>query len=295
MPKNAQLPRKHIKLPKKKTMFTDLALFEALVSLIVAHAALSTEGTADFDVVIFYVIVLVMNLVALILIYVFTGDEGQLVDYHENLTPSAFVYILAGIAGVFFTALIIVSQFKASSIFVPTFTAISVTSGATSLMWSVVYNFGLVANAEETTKLVGINAIYMYLTDNFEWIGKDAITGISVVVPVGFWALLHAYVAYVGPYCWPLVLSAFIAGLIMFVVMYKTKSLLAAICVHGTYNVIVDYGAQMGWFNMSNANSQLALTPIYLVVLVALYTPFLILNIRHRKCQRMANSGMPSQ
>jgi pilus assembly protein TadC len=68
----------------------------------------------------------------------------------------------------------------------------------------------------------------------------------------------------------------------MFVVMYKTKSLLAAICVHGTYNVIVDYGAQMGWINMSNANHQLALTPIYTIGLVVLYAPFMILNIRRK-------------
>jgi len=266
-----------------KTRFTELALFEALVAFIVAHAALSTQGTGQYSVVIFYVIILVMNLVALILIYMYHGEQGQLVDYNENMTPTSFVWILGGLIAVFFVAVVITSQFRTTSIFVPNFTINGITAiGATSLMWSVLYNVGLVANAEETTKLVGINSVFMYLNNNFEWMGETAIKAVAVGVPVGFWAVLHAYVAYVGPLLWPLVASAFAAGLILFVVLYKTKSLLAAILVHGCYNVLVLTGASMGWINESQANNTLMVQPIYLIGLQVIAVTFILLSRRER-------------
>lgn len=271
-----------------KTRFTELALFEALVSFIVAHAALSTQGTSEWPIVLFYVIILVMNLVTLILIYMYTGKEGQLVDYNENMTPSSYVWVLGGLIGVFFVALVITSQFKASSIFVPSFSTVVDTAGVTSLMWSVLYNIGLVANAEETTKLVGINAIYMYLEDNFDWIGETAMKVIAVTIPIGFWAVLHAYVAYVGPLMWPLVASAFAAGIVIFIVMYKTKSLLAAILVHGCYNVLVLSGSAMGWFNVSQSNTVLTIEPVYLISMQTIFMVFVLLNRRHRQAKPAA-------
>jgi len=264
------------------TRFTELALFEALVSFIVAHAALSTQGTSEYSVVIFYVIILAMNLIALILLYLY-GDIKQFVEYNENMMPSAFVWILGGLIAVFFVAAIITSQYKTTSIFVPNFTISGIAAvGLTSIMWSVLYNVGLVANAEETTKLVGINAIYMYLNDNFEGLGETTIKAIAVGVPVGFWALLHAYVAYVGPLMWPLVASAFVAGIILFVVMYKTRSLLAAILVHGLYNVLVLAGTSMGWLNLSQSNTMLMVQPVYLVGLQVMSVTLILLNRKKR-------------
>jgi len=269
------------------TRFTELALFEALVSFIVAHAALSTQGTSEYSVVIFYVIILAMNLIALILLYLY-GDIKQFVEYNENMAPSAFVWVLGGLIAVFFVAVIITSQYKTTSIFVPNFTISGIAAvGLTSIMWSVLYNVGLVANAEETTKLVGINAIYMYLNDNFEGLGETTIKAIAVGVPVGFWALLHAYVAYVGPLMWPLVASAFVAGIILFVVMYKTRSLLAAILVHGLYNALVLAGTSMGWLNLSQSNTMLMVQPVYLVGLQVMSLTLILLNRKkHTLCAK---------
>ncbi|MDH5689925.1 MAG: CPBP family intramembrane metalloprotease [Candidatus Bathyarchaeota archaeon] len=229
--------------------FRDFVLFECLASLIAAHALLSTSGTPMRDEVIFYLVLLLMNFMSLILIRQHYQEQGQLLDYNENLTDKALSYILLGTTGVFFFSVIISRPWTSSVIHVPTFAVTLSTFNLESFCFALLYNFGLIANAEETTKLVGHNTIYMYLQSQWhaKWAEREKwAKGIAATVPVLFWASLHAYIAYIGPILWQLVLAAFVAGLIMFYVIWKTMSLLAAIAVHGLYNVIVLTAYGMG-------------------------------------------------
>jgi len=62
---------------------------------------------------------------------------------------------------------------------------------------------------------------------------------ISVGVPVGIWACFHGYYSYVGALMWPLIAAAFASGIILYLTMKYTRSLLNAIIAHGAYNCLV--------------------------------------------------------
>jgi len=93
----------------------------------------------------------------------------------------------------------------------------------------LLYNFVLVAPAEENVKLMGMLALYRKTQNEL----------LSVGLPVGVWAALHAYHAYLGEVMPILVASAFLSGLILFAVLKYTQSLENAIISHGLYNSLV--------------------------------------------------------
>lgn len=234
---------------------SDILIFEALTALILAHAMLSGMGTSLQTQILFYGVLLIMNLVCLLFIYTYYKEIFQLVDYNESLTRESFLYIFGGIIGVLIVAIVLSRPYGAqSALYVPIFSsALPVFANVPQVATSVLYNFALVANSEETTKLVGHNALYMYIVTRYperKEIGK----WLSILFPVGFWSSLHAYVAYVGPNVLPLVLAAFFSGLIIFAVMWRTKSLLAAITTHGTYNAIVVSAVTAGWLQVPQAS-----------------------------------------
>jgi len=225
-------------------------LFECLTALITAHALLTSVNTPEQTQVFFYATLLVMNWMCLILIRIYYKEQSQLVDYDENLTQQHFVYILLAVIGVFVSCTVISQPWTSSVIHVPTFSTQQPTLSTSAFVMAVLYNFALIANSEETTKIVGHNALYLYLIGTYPQREKE-VKAFSILTPIGFWATLHAYVAYVGPLIWQLVFAAFVAGLIIFAVTYKTRSLLAAVIVHGMYNVIVLTAAGLGWITLT--------------------------------------------
>jgi membrane protease YdiL (CAAX protease family) len=66
---------------------------------------------------------------------------------------------------------------------------------------------------------------------------------VAVVAPIAGWALLHTFdnPAYQTQYMLVFVSSAFLAGLLMYYAMSKTKSLLAAMLIHAGYNIVILY------------------------------------------------------
>jgi hypothetical protein len=231
-------------------------LFEALTAYITAHAWLQAAASGNSAMqtqVIFYTILLSLNWIALILIFMHYKDTRNLVNYVENLSGKDGITILLAIIGVFVFAAIISRPWTTTAIYVPTFAQIDldfVHFDFTIFIMTVLTNFALVANSEETTKLIGHNALYLYLSSRYPEYDKYD-KWASVLAPVTFWSTLHAYVAYVGPLVWQLVLAAWVAGLIIFAVLWKTQSLLAAVTVHGTYNVIVITATGMGWLMLT--------------------------------------------
>jgi membrane protease YdiL (CAAX protease family) len=105
----------------------------------------------------------------------------------------------------------------------------------------VLFTFVLVVTAEECTKLVIILALYTWLRDRF---GAGFSKWTAVGIAVGGWSLLHTYsnpLSYGGPNGWVYLTAAAICGVIMFLVLQYTHSLLATMLVHFGYNATVLY------------------------------------------------------
>ena len=123
-------------------------------------------------------------------------------DYDENLQRWHLDTIIAGLLGVELVAFAF--SFLAGQI-----TTVRATMAPFSSMWvpqmsvglpqmslrfydDILFNFGLVATAEESSKFLAIKAFSMKLGDTRN--GRI----LSVFGPVAFWALIHGYQSYVG-------------------------------------------------------------------------------------------------
>lgn len=195
----------------------------------------------------FYVGMFVIFLVMLVLLrqYHKEHEYERLVDYDENLTFDSFLWILMGTVGAYIVSSVIVSQYTNTAIWVPQH---NLEMGIGALMlsgfWSdVLYQLVLVAPAEELCKLSLHLAFYMRLKSVFSDLMARLI---SISVPIFFWSLLHVYAWQTYENMTYLMVAAFAGGLIFFTVMYKTKSVLAAILCHATYNSVIIYLTTMG-------------------------------------------------
>jgi membrane protease YdiL (CAAX protease family) len=189
----------------------------------------------------FYAGMLVIFVIMLIWLRQYHHEEEyrKLVDYDENLHFESFIWIAVGIIGTYLASSVIVSQFARSAIFVPshnlemTYLNMLQLSG----FWNdMLFQIVLVAPSEELCKLSLHLAFYLKLKGAFS---ETTARIISVGAPIFFWAMLHVYRAYAGPNMITLLVAAFIGGLIIFGVMYKTRSLMGAILTHAGYNCLI--------------------------------------------------------
>lgn len=214
----------------------DLILF-----FVFAGVPITSFWLSDYPDTPFFSGMLVIFLIALLWLknYHGEGDYRKLVDFDENLHLGSFMWILAGIAGVLVVSSILVRSIASSAIWVPTH-GLEVTflnQFQLSGFWNdVLFQIVLVAPAEELCKVSLHLAFYLKLKGS---LSDMMARSISIGAPIFFWAMLHVYRAYTGPNMLSLLISAFVGGLIIFAVMYKTRSLMAAILVHAGYNVMV--------------------------------------------------------
>ena len=221
----------------------DLLVYFAFCALPSAAFLLSSYPDTQF-----YISLFVVSSLVMLWFRVYFKDSG-LLQYDQNLVSVSLAMVLAGIVSCLVVATYMVTNYTAptagqwvSSIYVPSATlGLSVGQFTIPSAWSdVLFTLTLVVPAEECGKLVTQLGMYTWL--------KDALAGsvakaISIVTPIIVWGLLHTYrnPAYQGQYMMVMVATAIIAGLVMYAVMWKTKSLLAAILVHVGYNVAVLY------------------------------------------------------
>jgi membrane protease YdiL (CAAX protease family) len=184
---------------------------------------------------------LVIFLVVLLWIKQYHKDAEfvKLVDYDENLQFDSFLWIALGVVATFLASSYLVKSFGVTStIWIPQHN-LQMNYGSFQLsgFWNdVLFQLVLVAPAEELCKLSLHLAFYLKLKASFdEGIARIA----SIVAPIFFWAMLHVYRAYTGSNMVILLFSAFVGGIIIFAVMYKTRSLMAAIMTHAGYNILV--------------------------------------------------------
>lgn len=206
-------------------------MFFAVSALASVHFLLKTRGTVLEQATWVYMLMLVMSLILLLWLRIYYGQAGDLVDYDENLKRSHLPILFGSVAAIAIISSVIVRTFTQSAIYVPRPGALlsAAPLSTAALIDDLLYNFVLVAPAEETVKLMAMLTMYRR-TRNMP---------LSVGFPVGVWAVLHAYQAYLGTLMPILVFSAFLSGLVLFAVLKYTESLENAIIAHGLYNSIV--------------------------------------------------------
>ena len=211
----------------------DLLIFNVAAGMAAIHFMLSTSGTPLERVTWAYIIMWLISLILLAWMRMYGGERGDLVDYDENLKRRHLSLVFGAVAAISILCNLAVSGVSAAgAIYVPQpslWTMPQTLSRVSAIANDLLYNFVLVANAEENMKLAAMLAIYRKTRNRW----------LSILLPVGFWAVLHAYQAYTGPYLWIMVLAAFASGLILFKLLEETRSLENAIIAHGVYNSIV--------------------------------------------------------
>jgi len=216
----------------------DLILFFAFAGVPITSFLLQGYPNSEF-----FGLLLVIFLVILVWIDLKYDQKsyGKLLDYDENMTLSGILWVGMGIFATYLTAGIIVSGFGVHSSIVVPFQGLDWNYAGFELsgVWNdYLFNITLVAPAEELCKLVLQIALYLKLK---EGLSEGLARFFAIVLPIGTWALLHSYSAYTGPNMPVLLMSAFVGGLIMYGVMYKTKSVLGAILTHAGYNCLILY------------------------------------------------------
>lgn len=217
----------------------DLILFDVITALGITHFLLKTKGTPLEMVTIMFTLMWVMSMVILVMLRVYGGRSGQtgdVVDYDENLERQHLPWLFGSLAAIAVINILLVSGLRGavrfSAIYVPRPSLAQVPgtfSGTATILDDLLYNFFLVSQAEESVKLMSILALYRK-TQNFM---------LSAGIPIGIWAVFHAYLAYLGQGMEVLVIAAFISGIVLFIALRQTKSLLNAVISHGLWNSIV--------------------------------------------------------
>ena len=212
-------------------MARDLLLYFAVTALGVVHFVLKTKGTTMESVTMAFALMWVMALVLLLMLRSYggpSGQQGDLVDYDEDLRREHLPILFGSVAAIVVVNVLIVRGLVRSSIYVPR-PSLAQVSTFGPILDDVLYNLVLVAPAEECIKMMAILTIYRRTRNE----------AISVAAPVGVWAVSHAYLAYLGENMPVLVVGAFLSGIVLYLAVKYTKSLLNAIIAHSVYNVLV--------------------------------------------------------
>jgi len=212
----------------------DLLLYFAVTALGVVHFVLKTKGTAMESTTMAFSLMWVMALVLLLMLRTYGGPSGQrgdIADYDEDLRREHLPILFGSVAAIVVVNVLLVRGLAKSSIYVPrpSLAQVSTFGEAATVLDDVLYNLVLVAPAEECIKMMAILTIYRRTRNE----------AVSVAVPVGVWAVSHAYLAYLGANMPVLVVGAFLSGIILYLALKYTKSLLNAIIAHSVYNVLV--------------------------------------------------------
>lgn len=213
----------------------DLIAYVALSAFPISFFTLSTYGTAQFSYTIAFAIMFTVSILALLFIKFYIPDVGEgedstVADFDENLRGySLLVSVLVAAATLAMVSLLIRIP-EQTVLFIPKpdvalpFSVAAVTS---ETVGNVLYQFTLVAPAEESLKVAGIYALWS------RFAGWEYGEAPAVAVPVGLWAAFHTILAGFTPW---MVIIAFAAGIIFYAGMRLTGSILTAILAHAIYN-----------------------------------------------------------
>ena len=248
----------------------DITVFLMVYGVSICYFILRTYGDPYlFSATVAFTVMATVSLLAALYTY---ADER----YYKNLTQTGLAAIVAAITG-----MIVVSSFFAGVVgrtvlYYPTvFMTLATVGGATSIFTSflgeMVYQFTAVATAEELLKF----SAYTVLRNRY----RSQL--LAVGLAVGFWAGFHALQAYSNVYY---VIPAFICGVILITLLEYTKSIIAPIIAHGSYNSICLFLTKRSipvtvpWFPTRYTSEDLLL-----IGLAAMWIAFILLPIISRQ------------
>lgn len=209
------------------------------------HYHTKTQGTALEGFVEFFITVWLASFAVLIALKLWAHERGENVtlDFDDNIQRWHLDYIVVGLFGVEIIALataILASQTETLSqqlpfmvMYVP---RLSTASAGFSFYDDILFNFGLVASAEELSKLVTQRLLYYKLGNTPN--GQK----MSILAPILFWSMLHGYKSYTiyGELAmWVLIIGAFFSGIVMYWAWKETENYLVATIIHSIHNSIV--------------------------------------------------------
>ena len=210
----------------------DLLLFNVVTALAAIHYLLKTKGTPLETATWLFMLMWILSLVMLLWLRIYGGEKKDIV-YDEDLKKQDLPILIGSIGAIVITASVVVtvSGLVRSAIYVPRPGAVlsDMPLSTSAIIDDLLYNFVLVAPAEESMKLMGIIALYRKFHNE----------ALAVAIPVGVWAAFHGYYSYVGPLMWELIAAAFVSGLVLYLSLKLSRSLLNAIITHGAYNCLV--------------------------------------------------------
>lgn len=218
----------------------DLLVYIAFSALPIAGFLLA--GTADTQ---FYVSLLTISFLGILGFNAYYADEtSKFLNYDKDMESFSLLLIMFGVIACLFISSFLINTFAGASLAslnvpIPQ-TGLSVGLTVLPPFWSaILFTMCLISPAEECSKLVTTLGLYTWLKAR----GNRIAEAISVLIPIGAWSALHTYAnqAYQGQFWFVYVGAAFISGLVIFYVMKKTSSLLAAILLHAFFNIIIIY------------------------------------------------------
>jgi hypothetical protein len=213
----------------------DLIAFFGLDSFLVAYFLLATYNTPMFGTTVAFSFMLFVSAITLLALRGYApsmDEEGEVADFDQPLT--AYSLLVGGLVGLALLALsgLLSGLFQGFSILwvpKPDIAMFALGPLNPQLIGNVIYQFALVAPAEEFLKLAGIYAIYSRIPPE-----TPLRETVSVAIPVGFWSVFHVILSSFSPW---MILTAFIAGIIIYIFALKlTGNILVAATSHGTYN-----------------------------------------------------------
>lgn len=198
---------------------------------------LLTYGTPGISQVVIYVLVASAGSLCLLFRRLLVHEKEWL-GWEENpgSKNATALYWLGGLATVFSCAHLIPALLTGigfrAALFIPSPNILAATfpfSEATLL--DLFFNATVVGIAEAMVVLAFINALVTEKSSNLVKFGTATLIN-------GFISAAHGYLAYVGPLMWVGIVTAFAAFMAMFIIQWKTRSLVLVAYIHSSFNCL---------------------------------------------------------
>lgn len=208
----------------------DVIIFALFAVIPDAYFLLSTYGTPNFGVVMAYALILAIAIGALAAVQ--RSEVIEQIRFENNLDRTGLAISLGlGVVAFFFAGLLFGFKTFQSAILVESVKPLSlgsasVNSNITDLLTNILWQWTMVAPAEEIMKVAAIIAFY----SRWKNVAMASTTGIAM------WAGLHTILA---GFNWWMVFVAFVLGILFYIPLMIRGSILGSIYAHSTYNSLV--------------------------------------------------------
>ena len=227
-----------------------LDLFLSISSVIIAYFVLSfwSDEQARWTVVAFAI----MSFGSWIALHRMekygTTHGGSPLDYDEDLDRHGLAECFLAALGMMLVSMFFTGIMGRAVLYVPAaakMLGILETGSALTnqILNEALYQTFVVGAAEESMKLSAMIGLTLRFRNSAYSFLRSRSREAAAIIVISIWAFLHAMIAYQNVY---MTLAAFVAGLILFYLLLRRKSLLGVIVAHSSYNLIVRIISMIG-------------------------------------------------